>query len=275
MKTKLLLPFLLLLMLGQFQSLKAATTITSFSPETGAVGTLVTITGTNLASPTAFTIGGTTALVISNTGTQLVGFVMPGAVTGTVSVTTAGGTATGPGNFTVTATPYPGTQQENKLGAGDGTPQTGQAVAVSADGNTAIAGGPVLSGTGGAWIFTRIGTSWLNPVTSLAVTGNIGNPAYGFSVAISADGNTAIVGGWSDNSSVGAAWVWSHSSGSWVMEQKLVGSGYSGASKQGLAVSLSADGNTAIVGGGSDNSTIGAVWVWTRSGLLGLLKQHW
>ncbi len=256
----------MLLILMQLSLFAQTPTITSFTPASGPAGTLVTIAGTNLGSPTAFTIGSVTALVISNTGTQLVGFVMPGAATGTVSVTTAGGTATGPGNFTVTATPYPGTQQENKLGAGEGTPQTGQAVAVSADGNTAIAGGPQLSGTGGAWIFTRIGTSWLNPVTSLVVTGNIGNPLYGFSVAISADGNTAIVGGYSDNGSVGAAWVWSHSSGSWVMEQKLVGSGNIGQSKQGLAVSLSADGNTAIVGGGGDNSTNGAIWVWTRSG---------
>ena len=36
-----------------------------------------------------------------------------------------------------------------------------------------------------------------------------------------------------------------------------------GAAKQGFSVSLSADGNTAIVGGPGDNSDVGAAWVFT------------
>ena len=47
---------------------------------------------------------------------------------------------------------------------------------------------------------------------------------------------------------------------------KLVGSGTSGAAGQGFSVALSADGNTAIVGGPLDNSKAGAAWVFTRSG---------
>ena len=74
-------------------------TITSFSPTTGSVGTLVTITGTNLSSPTTFAIGRKTAIVVSNTGSTLVGMVMPDAVTGIVSVSTTGGTANGSSNW--------------------------------------------------------------------------------------------------------------------------------------------------------------------------------
>src|SRR5450830_1918268 len=47
---------------------------------------------------------------------------------------------------------------------------------------------------------------------------------------------------------------------------KLVGTGAAGSARQGQSVSLSADGNTAIVGGFADNSFAGAAWVWTRSG---------
>ena len=65
-----------------FTNQAAPPTITSFGPVTGPVGTLVTITGTHLDNPTAFIIGGVPAIVISNTGTQLVGMVMPGAATG-------------------------------------------------------------------------------------------------------------------------------------------------------------------------------------------------
>ena len=46
---------------------------------------------------------------------------------------------------------------------------------------------------------------------------------------------------------------------------KLVGTGAVGNSAQGISVSLSADGNTAIVGGYLDDDETGGAWVWTRS----------
>src|SRR5271169_2614477 len=47
---------------------------------------------------------------------------------------------------------------------------------------------------------------------------------------------------------------------------KLVGTGAVGGAQQGYSVALSANGNTAIVGGVGDNSGIGATWVFTFSG---------
>src|ERR1035441_10508276 len=47
---------------------------------------------------------------------------------------------------------------------------------------------------------------------------------------------------------------------------KLVGPGAVGGAYQGYSVSVSSDGNTAIVGGDADNGNAGAAWVWTRSG---------
>src|SRR5439155_938 len=84
------------------------------------------------------------------------------------------------------------------------------------------------------------------------------------SVALSADGNTAIVGGRSDNSSAGATWVFTRSGGVWSQQgSKLVGTGAVGSLVfQGYSVALSADGNTAIVGGIADNSSAGAAWVY-------------
>ena len=246
-------------------------TITSFSPASGAVGTLVTIIGTNMGSPTAFTIGGANAIVVSNTGTTLVGFVMPGAVTGTVSVTTAGGTATGSGSFTVTPTPYPSLQQGSKLvGTGaTGAAQQGFVVAISSDGNTAIVGGlGDNSYAGAAWVYTRSGGVWTQQGSKLVGTGAVGSSGQGCAVSISSDGNTAIVGGDYDNSSIGAVWIYTRSGGVWTQQgSKLVGTGAIGtAAQQGNSVSISSDGNTAIVGGYNDNSSAGAVWVYTRSG---------
>src|ERR1043165_4534157 len=93
----------------------------------------------------------------------------------------------------------------------------------------------------------------------------------------SVDGNTVIVGGYSDGGGTetnglyyGAAWVWTRKGGVWTQQgPKLVASdavnGKYG-SYQGAAVALSADGNTAIIGGPEDDTQIGAAWIWTRSG---------
>ena len=158
------------------------------------------------------------------------------------------------------------TQQGTKLVGG--CLSQGYSVSLSADGNTAIVGGPYdNSYAGAACVWTRSGGVWTQQGTKLIGSGTVGNAVQGYSVSLSADGNTAIVGGPSDNSGIGAAWVWTRSGGTWSQQgTKLVGSGAVGAANQGNSVSLSADGNTAIVGGVGDNSYAGAAWVWTRSG---------
>jgi hypothetical protein len=103
--------------------------------------------------------------------------------------------------------------------------------------------------------------------SKLVGTGAVVPSGQGSSIALSADGNTAIVGGAGDNSGIGAAWVYTRSGAVWTQQgDKLVGSGAVGSANQGISVALSADGNTAIVGGSGDNSGIGAAWVYTRSG---------
>jgi hypothetical protein len=157
------------------------------------------------------------------------------------------------------------TEQGSKLvgSSAVGSADQGLSVALSADSTTAIVGGPFdNSNAGAAWVFTLSGNVKL-PLG----TGAVGKANQGYSVAESADGNTAIVGGPNDNSSIGAAWVFTQSAGVWTQQgPKLVGTGYSGQSDQGRSVALSADGNTAIVGGPEDNSYTGAAWVFTRSG---------
>jgi hypothetical protein len=149
-----------------------------------------------------------------------------------------------------------------------GFARQGGSVSLSADGNTAIVGGSFDDDTGAAWVWTRSGGIWTQQGTKLIGSGAVGNANQGRSVCLSADGNTAIVTGNSDDNNVGAAWVWTRSGGVWTQQgPKLVGSGAVGNTVlQGDFVSLSADGNTAIVGGPGDNSADGAAWVWTRSG---------
>jgi hypothetical protein len=144
----------------------------------------------------------------------------------------------------------------------------GYSVSLSGDGNTALVGAPFDDGTiGAAWVYARSSGVW-SQQAKLVGAGATGDAQQGSSVSLSGDGNTAIVGGPSDNDSAGAAWVYTRSGRVWSQQAKLIGSGvlspYGAA--QGSSVSLSGDGNTAIVGGSFDNNLAGAAWVYTRSG---------
>jgi hypothetical protein len=147
-----------------------------------------------------------------------------------------------------------------------GAAYQGWSVGLSADGNTAIVGGPGDNiNHGAAWVFTRIAGVWSQQGSKLFGIGAVGNAQQGLSVALSGDGNTAIVGGPNDNSGIGTAWVFAQGGGLWGEQAKLVGTGNSGAAGLGYSVALSADGSTAIVGGPNDASSIGATWIFTRS----------
>ena len=148
-------------------------------------------------------------------------------------------------------------------------PQFGWSVALSADGNTALVGGPGDNAlNGAAWLFTQSNGVWSNPGIKLIGTGAVGFAQQGYSVALSADGSTAIIGGWADNSALGAAWVYSWSGTNWTQQgAKLVGTGATDTTNilQGFSVALSGDGNLAIIGGPNDGDSIGAAWLFSRS----------
>jgi hypothetical protein len=174
------------------------------------------------------------------------------------------------------------TQQGPKLvGSGaTGNAQQGNAVALSGDGNTLIVAGNVDAATsvggGAVWFFTRSGGVWAQQGSKITVSGE-GAAQFGWSVALSADGNTAIVGapfynGNDPYGGLGAAYVYTRNGATWTLQAQLTGSGYTGSSLQGTSVALSADGNTALVGGGGDGGenrqyNNGAVWIFTRSGV--------
>jgi hypothetical protein len=161
-------------------------------------------------------------------------------------------------------------QQGGKVTAGGvtGAARVGVSVALSADGNTALVGGPRDDANkGAAWVFTRSGTTWSQQGSKLTGSGATGAAQFGQSVALSADGNTAVVGGPNDNVLKGAAWVFTRSGSAWNQQgAKLTGGGMTGNAQFGIAVALSTDGNTALVGGPADDTNKGAVWAFTRSG---------
>jgi hypothetical protein len=148
-----------------------------------------------------------------------------------------------------------------------GPPQQGYSTAISSDGSTIMVGGYIDNGIiGAAWVFTRSGNSWTQQGSKLVGSSATGSSAQGRSVALSADGNTAVVGGSDDNANIGAIWIFIRTSGVWTPQGgKIVGTGVGSTARQGWSVSISADGNTAAAGGYLDSSNIGATWIFTRS----------
>jgi N-acetylglucosamine kinase-like BadF-type ATPase len=154
--------------------------------------------------------------------------------------------------------------------------QVGWSVSISLDGNTAIVGangadpGGIVS-AGAAYVFVRSGTTW-SEQQKLIASDKAENDQVGWPVAISSDGNTAIVGARNADpgglSNAGAAYVFVRSGTTWSEQQKLIASDNGG--NFGSSVAFSSDGNTAIVGAYSHNpggvAYAGAVYVFVRSG---------
>jgi len=81
----------------------------------------------------------------------------------------------------------------------------------------------------------------------------------------------AIVGGHNDSSGIGAAWVYLRRGTTWTQQgPKLVGKGAMPHNHQGISVALSADGNTAIVGGWA--ARVG--WTTPTPGRLGSIPNR-
>ena len=156
--------------------------------------------------------------------------------------------------------------------------QYGRTLSISEDGSTAILGAYFGSSsatlyTGVAYVFARSGTTWVQQA-KLEPSDGVSTDYFGISVSISADGNTVLVGATGEDTSPnegnGAVYVFTRSGTTWTQQAKLLASDAASGDGFGISVSISADGNTALIGAKdedtSPNEGNGAVYVFTRSG---------
>jgi hypothetical protein len=146
----------------------------------------------------------------------------------------------------------------------------GDSVALSADGNTALIGGEGDNGDiGAAWVFTRTGSTWTQQGSKLVppITAATEPADFGHSVALSSDGNVALVGGPRVGHEIGAAWVFTRSDSNWTQGPELTGGQeVSGEARFGESVAMSSDASTLAIGGSGDSSGAGAAWIFVRLG---------
>ena len=187
----------------------------------------------------------------------------------------------------------------------------GESVALSSDGDTLAVGAPfedssatTINGnqttrstndSGAAYVFSRNGTTWtqqayVKPSNTYAAS------YFGWSVALSDDGNTLASGSPGESNSnggvnpganthsannAGAAYVFTRSGSTWSQQTYLKASNATAEDNFGTAIALNGSGNTLAVGAPyeasnatgingaqNDNSaaTAGAAYVFTRSG---------
>ncbi|GAA4384885.1 hypothetical protein GCM10023186_27800 [Hymenobacter koreensis] len=140
-------------------------TLASFSPGSGPVGTSVTLTGTNFTAVMAVAFNGTAASFTVNSATQITAIVPAGAGSGTISVTTPGGTATSSTSFTVTTLPTIASFTPTSGPAGTSVTVTGT--------NLSNITGVTVNGTAVTSPFISSGTAVSFAVPSGATTGPI------------------------------------------------------------------------------------------------------
>ena len=138
----------------------------------------------------------------------------------------------------------------------------GYSIAMSADGDTVVAGAPGDDGgaldAGAAYVFAkRSGGSWSVPVR-LTAPGAAAADRFGESVAISADGGFIAVGAPGVRDGAGAVYVFAKPATGWAdasaAAAKLEGRRPWRTVNFGLSVSISADGGAVAVGGREDEA---------------------
>ena len=190
----------------------------------------------------------------------------------------------------------------------------GMNVALSADGNTMAVGAPweqsaatgingdqkddSLPQAGAAYVFTRSGDAWQQQAyvkASNAGRRDNDGDQFGFSIALSGDGNTMAVGATTEDSnatgingnqaddsaqSAGAVYLFARTGNTWTQQAYVKGSNTEAGDLFGYDVSLSNDGNILAAAGydedgpgrgvnvdqGNGGNGSGAIYVFTRTG---------
>jgi alpha-tubulin suppressor-like RCC1 family protein len=150
-------------------------------------------------------------------------------------------------------------------------------VDMSNDGNTVVVGAPIYSGggeEGRAYIYTTSdGTSWSLTKT---LSNQTADERFGFSVQISGDGNTVVIGAAKNDDGVtdgGRSYVYVKSGGSWPSTPTHTIIGTTANSNNGHTLGISDTGETIISGAPFDDdkgTNQGAVYIFDKADIASL-----
>lgn len=166
--------------------------------------------------------------------------------------------------------------QQAKLTAPDGAASDEFGYNVSVYGDTAIVSARhddvgAHANQGSAWLFSRVGTTWIGPDSKISPSDGSSNDQAGHVVAIS--GNTMVISSYLDdvgaNVDQGSARVYRSKGTGWEYEATLTASDGAAGDRFGYH-SIAIDGDTIVIGAVYDtvgaSPTQGSAYVFARSG---------
>ncbi len=139
--------------------------------------------------------------------------------------------------------------QQQELQAPDGIPGDffGETVSLTADGHTALVGAPFRR-VGAAYVFAEQGGKWTLEQELQSPAGSA-TDTYGYSVALSGDGSTALVGAYSGGSTEnGVVYSYALQGGRYVLNGQITAPDGAPGDEFGACVSLAGLGNVALIG---------------------------
>lgn len=161
--------------------------------------------------------------------------------------------------------------QTTELVPDDANPgnEGGEAVALDADGTTALVGCSRQRG-GAVYVFRHIGGEWTQTGKLISEDRN-GRDRFGTSVSLNATGTRALVGAFGNNTGRGGAYVFDLGDQGWRQSKKLIARDRSLGDLFGVDVVLDRSGTTALVGATGVGDDEGAAYLfqsiegeWTR-----------
>ena len=170
--------------------------------------------------------------------------------------------------------------QQAKLTASDkaGSDMLGYSIALNNNGTVCALGSRAstrssLVQCGAVYIFIYNNTAWVQEA-QLVANNIAGGDNFGYSVALSSDGNTCAVGAIMTTrfsiAQCGSVYIFTRSGSTWTQQAELLANDKANYDRLGSSVSLSSDGNTCVAGAyyatRASVSSCGAVYVFTRSG---------
>ena len=145
-------------------------------------------------------------------------------------------------------------------------------VSLSADGNTAVIGAyGTDSDKGTIYIYTRSGETWTlqQEITSPGESGG----KFGYSVSLSSDGNTALIGAVGGGMKMGTAYIYANEGSSWKLKRTIADPSMTSNDKFGCVVYLNAEGSIALISASGNATNKGAVYIYEKVGSTWALKQ--
>ena len=241
-----------------FSTEKVGDTHANTDWEVSTSSTFATIAKSSYADATNTTSWSATGLAVSTTYYARVRY---RSSTGKVSAWSVSKVFSTKANFLPTG-------EKQKITASDAVTNDyfGISVSLSADGSTALVGAHTKSSqTGAAYIFTKSGSTWTQQ-SKLTASDAATSDYFGWSVSLSGDGSTALVGAYGKSTNTGAAYIFTKSGSTWTQQSILTASDGAANDYFGISVSLSSDGSTALVGAHYKSSSTGAAYIFTKSG---------